>query len=353
MQRPILSLLLIGLALGAAGADTSATAGRGAEVGVVLGLIAPDDDIVAGNDTSSELMFGLRGASVFSPRWTFFVDAVSMAPSTASSIGDATTYIGRMGVEWFPKTRWFVSAAGGWMRVDYSNSAADDFHRPLVSAGIGQRFRFRKRQVLRWELRADVTTDDARLDGAGIGQAMLLGTWSWGQPVDAIAQPSDTAPPPRVLKSGSKNDRDGDGVSNRKDRCGGTPPGISVDLRGCPIDEDLDGVDNARDSCPDTPAGFAVDAAGCPEDIDNDGVLDRSDACPDTPEGAVVDAWGCPQDADRDGVPDVIDDCPDTPPGATPDPRGCPADQDGDGVPDGLDRCPDTPAGALVDYRGC
>lgn len=39
-------------------------------------------------------------------------------------------------------------------------------------------------------------------------------------------------------------------------------------------------------------------------DTDNDGVRDEEDMCPDTPPGVTVDLFGCPIDSDKDGVPD-------------------------------------------------
>jgi len=48
---------------------------------------------------------------------------------------------------------------------------------------------------------------------------------------------------------------------------------------------------------------------GCP-DADGDGVTDKNDRCPDTPKGVAVDADGCPLDQDKDGVIDAEDECP-------------------------------------------
>lgn len=90
-----------------------------------------------------------------------------------------------------------------------------------------------------------------------------------------------------------------------------------------------------------------------PKDTDCDGVYDDKDRCPGTPLGMKVDEKGCPLDSDGDGVPDYKDECPDTPKGVEVDEKGCPLDTDGDGVPDYLDQCPDTPKGARVDERGC
>lgn len=92
-------------------------------------------------------------------------------------------------------------------------------------------------------------------------------------------------------------DSDNDGVSDATDQCPGTPAGVRVDARGCPLvlDADGDGVPDNADRCPNTPANVAVDAAGCPRDRDRDGVADYLDKCPNTPAGSTVDARGCPQ----------------------------------------------------------
>jgi OmpA-OmpF porin, OOP family len=152
---------------------------------------------------------------------------------------------------------------------------------------------------------------------------------------------------------GKKQDSDGDGVPDRKDKCPDTPLGVEVDEFGCPIDSDGDGVPDYLDNCPNTPLNVAVDRYGCPIDSDGDGVPDYLDKCPNTPSGAPVDADGCPLDSDGDGVPDYLDKCPNTPAGVTVDANGCPLDSDGDGVPDYLDKCPNTPSGAPVDADGC
>ncbi len=120
-----------------------------------------------------------------------------------------------------------------------------------------------------------------------------------------------------------------------------------------PKDSDCDGVPDEIDKCPGTPLGVKVDSKGCPLDTDGDGVPDYLDECPGTPKGVKVDDKGCPIDSDGDGVPDYLDECPGTPRGVEVDSRGCPLDTDGDGVPDYKDKCPGTPRGARVDIEGC
>ncbi|GAB3304159.1 hypothetical protein GCM10027511_16900 [Hymenobacter humi] len=144
---------------------------------------------------------------------------------------------------------------------------------------------------------------------------------------------------------GQMKDEDKDGVSDKKDKCPGTPAGVAVDPNGCPLDKDGDGVPDYQDKCPDEKGLAALE--GCP-DRDGDGVRDADDKCPDTPGKAEL--GGCP-DADNDGVIDQNDKCPDTPAGVKVDANGCPLDTDGDGVPDYQDRCPDRAGPAS--NKGC
>jgi OOP family OmpA-OmpF porin len=143
-----------------------------------------------------------------------------------------------------------------------------------------------------------------------------------------------------TLALGKMKDADGDGVSDKKDKCPDTPAGVAVDPTGCPLDKDADGVPDYQDKCPDVKGVAALQ--GCP-DRDNDGVTDADDKCPDTPGKAEL--GGCP-DADNDGVIDQNDKCPGTPAGVSVDANGCPLDRDGDGVPDYQDRCPNRPGPA-------
>lgn len=60
-------------------------------------------------------------------------------------------------------------------------------------------------------------------------------------------------------------DTDGDGVADLLDKCPGTPPGVEVDARGCPIDSDGDGIPDYLDLEPFSehtyvdPFGVAMD----------------------------------------------------------------------------------------------
>lgn len=141
---------------------------------------------------------------------------------------------------------------------------------------------------------------------------------------------------------GKKIDTDGDGVSDKNDKCLETPAGVKVDEFGCAIDTDGDGIADHLDDCPKV-KGLA-NFKGCP-DTDGDGIQDSEDACP-TVKG-VESAKGCP-DADGDGIVDSEDECPNTKGIAKF--KGCP-DTDGDGIKDSEDKCP-TVIGT-VEYNGC
>ena len=161
-----------------------------------------------------------------------------------------------------------------------------------------------------------------------------------------------------VYLFGKMVDTDGDGVSDKKDKCPDTPKEAKVDEMGCALDSDGDGIPDYKDECPDvkglenfkgcpdtdgdgiqdseddcpTEKGEAS-ANGCP-DADGDGITDKEDACP---KEAGIEAFkGCP-DTDGDGIQDSEDDCPNVK--GTSQFKGCP-DTDGDGIIDKVDKCP-------------
>lgn len=145
-----------------------------------------------------------------------------------------------------------------------------------------------------------------------------------------------------VFHMGKGKDTDGDGVSDRKDKCPDTPSGVKVDAYGCPVDRDGDGVADYLDKCPDV-AGIQK-FQGCP-DTDGDGIQDSEDACPTV--AGVASAKGCP-DADGDGIQDSEDKCPKVK--GLPQFQGCP-DTDGDGIQDSEDECPTIKG--LKEFKGC
>ena len=166
-----------------------------------------------------------------------------------------------------------------------------------------------------------------------------------------------------------EHDADGDGVTDKKDKCPKTPAGEKVDAHGCPLDRDGDGIVDHLDSCPDIKGmttahgcpdkdgdGIADNIDKCPDDFgpaamfgcpdkDSDGITDKDDRCPG--EAGSIAMKGCP-DKDADGIADPDDECP-TEAGSTA-MHGCP-DKDGDNIPDKDDKCPDV--AGIAANKGC
>ncbi|MBX7093626.1 MAG: OmpA family protein [Flavobacteriales bacterium] len=138
---------------------------------------------------------------------------------------------------------------------------------------------------------------------------------------------------------GKPKDKDGDKVSDKKDKCEGEK-GV-WEFAGC-ADRDGDHIQDSKDACPDEPG--LPEFNGCP-DRDGDKIIDSKDNCPD--DAGTLEFNGCP-DKDGDKIIDKEDECPEVP-GVLAF-KGCP-DTDGDGIPDPKDDCPTTPG--LTEFNGC
>jgi outer membrane protein OmpA-like peptidoglycan-associated protein len=301
----------------------------------------------------------------------FYDDSLGAGPAKRVLLQDALFFGGRLG--WQFQERWGVQIGGGSAGaesdrpglgdVDVQHGSVDVTFSPLV-AEKGDLYLLLGGGGAHYKAEGVFEKDYGSFD-VGAGGRWWLNEWlglaAEARSIMLLEDNIEASKFNNVLVAGGVNfrfggkqaDADGDGVSDKKDTCPGTPPGAVVDATGCPTDADGDGVFDGLDTCPDTPGGATVDAKGCPTDSDGDGAFDGLDQCADTPKGATVDARGCPTDSDGDGVFDGIDTCPNTPKGATVNTTGCPTDTDGDGVLDGLDKCPDTPPGTEVTLMGC
>ncbi|MCS3904352.1 OOP family OmpA-OmpF porin [Methylohalomonas lacus] len=97
---------------------------------------------------------------------------------------------------------------------------------------------------------------------SGFGECWRGGHWTPDMATEAcdpdLMAQAEPDPEPQ------EQDADGDGVPDGRDACPGTPPGVKVDSRGCPLDADGDGVADYLDRCANTPANTEVDEHGCP-----------------------------------------------------------------------------------------
>jgi len=258
------------------------------EMAAMTGVSIPDKNLLSEQeDQSYGLVGALRYTRFFADHLGAFGDVTLAKYDCGPGVPDVRTEAIRAGAEWLSSPwrnrNWSVTLGAGWLGFYPTYGAKYD--RTFVSLGVGQRMPLKSRGIFRWEIRADRAVSDEGLDGKRIMNIhALLGLgWGFGGP------PKDT---------------DGDGVSDRRDKCPSTPAGAVVDEQGCPKDADGDGVYDGIDKCPDTPKGVKVSASGCPLDSDGDGVADYLDKCPSTPRGVKVDRSGCPVDSDGDGVPD-------------------------------------------------
>ncbi len=95
----------------------------------------------------------------------------------------------------------------------------------------------------------------------GFGECWRGGHWTADMATEAcdtdLMAQAEPAPEPQEL------DADGDGIADSRDYCAGTPSGVHVDSRGCPLDADGDGVADHQDRCANTTPDTNVDEHGC------------------------------------------------------------------------------------------
>jgi OOP family OmpA-OmpF porin len=154
-----------------------------------------------------------------------------------------------------------------------------------MSAGLGVKWRLRQGSFsLRLEHRVRMVFDTENLTD----NMTLLGVQ-----YDIGRKPPVRAVPAEDFHYVAEKDSDFDRVSDSRDECPDTPPGVPVNRQGCALDSDMDGVTTDKDRCPGTRRGAEVDEYGCAYDDDKDGVPDHRDSCLGTRLGARTDVKGC------------------------------------------------------------
>lgn len=171
---------------------------------------------------------------------------------------------------------------------------------PLISAGMGVRYKINRRIDVELEHRISWTGDDL-LDGSRWQEWGGFGTTSMTRDADnyslttvgiqfRLGKGEEAAWWSNPMETMYKKAQDQQQMVDRMQD-----------------DSDGDGVPDLFDKDPDTPQGVGVDPSGRPLDADGDGVADNNDSEPFSPKGAKVDAQGRALDSDGDGVPDVFD----------------------------------------------
>ena len=234
-------------------------------------------------NTADDYSFGLAVGYNVSQRWGVEFDArYTQTQVVLPGLDDSDLDVWSFGLNalyhFNPKGQfvpYFLVGMGG-MTFD-----AEDFHYDedfMLNWGLGAKIFLSKSVALRLDARhiADLHSDrvfdhqnkSSDTDHNLIASAGLV--WQFGG----------------VTPTDAPLDSDGDGVTDDRDKCPGTAPGIAVDAVGCPPyqpkpkavpapapppepapvvdgDDDGDGVPNSRDRCPNTPKGVTVDENGC------------------------------------------------------------------------------------------
>ena len=193
---------------------------------------------------------------------------------------------------------------------DYESRVRDRFDF-IITAGVGLQFKLSDRVVLSIEDRVGMPfvdyMDGIELSSDGglspehdlynylslglnfnIGNKAknVLPLW-WVNPLDHVyselSDPRHMRLPDPIL-----SDSDGDGVADQFDKCPGTPAGVAVDTKGCPLDTDGDGVPDFRDKQLITPTECQpVEADGVGKCPCPDGCGTAASSCPNIGAGSL------------------------------------------------------------------
>ncbi|MFZ5593536.1 MAG: OmpA family protein [Pseudomonadota bacterium] len=312
-------LMAAGLAIGTLGVAVSTSVAGDLDnrwyIAPAVSYVKPDDDRKADNGWGGQLGIGKPISESWNIEGNIVGDNLDIKNSTSQfrqrGLGIDALYFFNRDSAFAP----YALIGAGALRTKVPGEKNTN---AMGNVGLGFMSMFGDALGVRADVRYRLDKDDSSVSGQN-----RFGDWLVNLGLHIPLGAKAVAAAPVVAAPSKPADSDGDGVTDDKDRCPGTPAGAKVNADGCELDSDGDGVVDSKDRCPNTPAGAKVNADGCELDSDGDGVVDSKDRCPNTPAGAKVNADGCELDSDGDGVVDSLDRCPNTKAGVKVDDKGC------------------------------
>lgn len=236
--------------------------------------VAPDRGTHAKSGYGAQFIYGSPINQSLSLELNGFGHALRADSGYSGSAGAFGTGLDLRGL-FYQSQQFGVFAVGGVgaTYLDFASSGNKGVA-PYLDAGLGVLVPLMSNLNLRAEgryyalLSSQVAADK---NFANEGRANVGIEFHFGDAV--VAQAAIQPPPPPEPVHVVDTDSDGDGVLDSVDACPNTPPGTSVDDKGCPLappaptpvpaDADGDGVPDDLDKCPGTAPDMKVDANGC------------------------------------------------------------------------------------------
>lgn len=211
----------------------------------------------------------MKGDPAVSPFIKFGIGYMSVNTSTDTIDANGHAYIynrdGSIGYPVTTTTGTVTTTSFVTQRRDYKyessmrNSASGSLVIPMMA---GLDFTFGKHMTFLVGVGYTYCLSNSIDGGKGGNAAYLSGNfglkYEFGKTVDAVNKQYENVD----FASVDHMDADKDGVPDDQDMCHGTPKGVKVDEKGCPLDGDGDGVPDYLDKEPNTAKGNKVDGFG-------------------------------------------------------------------------------------------
>lgn len=219
-------------------------------------------DAISNDELKSDIGFGVSVDYFFSPKWFghLAIDHFEFDddPSMDSFLGGIGYELDKWGENWYP---YIILGAGATQTYNFPGGV-DDQTGLTFNIRPGIHYALSPNWYLGLSYEFVTVLLDSPAEDAQVGLPFItFAYWNHQEPTRTRIVREE---PRRVRQD---RDSDQDGVTDRYDKCPGTPLGKAVDDRGCEEpedrDSDRDGVADSYDQCANTPRGVEVNGFGC------------------------------------------------------------------------------------------